>query len=60
MTLEEIYKKGTAAQLWAAWDATQRSHFLIDHYDAFGPDLESDVNKYAQKFSHSSWYRALL
>lgn len=56
MNLEEIYKKGTAKQLWDnGWDVTQRTHFLIDHYDAFGPDLESDVNKYAQKFSHSAW-----
>lgn len=55
MTIEEIYKKGTAKQLWEAWDASQRTHFLIDHYDMFGTEIESDVNKYAQKFSHSSW-----
>lgn len=53
--LEDIYRTGTAKQLWEAWDVAQHSHFLIDHYDMFISELESDVNKYAQKFSHSSY-----
>ena len=55
MALDKIYKEGTAKELWEFWNINERSHFLIDHYDMYSTELESDVNKYAQKFSHSEW-----
>lgn len=54
--IEDLYTKGTAQQLWDdGWDVKQRTHFLIDHYSMLHLQLESDVNKYAQKFSHSAY-----
>lgn len=41
MTIEEIYKKGTAEQLWNAWDPKQRIHFLEDH--------DAIINKMSRK-----------
>lgn len=55
MSLDKIYKEGAAKELWEFWNVQERSHFLIDHYDMYSTELESDVNKYAQKFSHSAW-----
>lgn len=55
MALDKIYKEGAAKELWEFWDVSEHSHFLIDHYDIYSAELESDVSKYAQKFSHSEW-----
>lgn len=51
----EAYQKGTHEDLWNAWEAPERTHFLIDHYDMVTSELESDVTKYGQKFSHAPW-----
>lgn len=55
MALDKIYKQGAAKELWEFWNVSERAHFLIDHYDMYSTELESDVTKYAQKFSHSEW-----
>lgn len=41
MTIEQIYEKGTAEQLWNAWNEKQRINFLQDH--------DAIINKMSKK-----------
>lgn len=49
--LNSIYSSGTSKQLWQAWDAKQRSHFLADHIDMFLTELGKDKNEGIEELS---------
>ena len=48
--LAKIYEKGTAKQLWEAWNPTNRTHFLIDHSGQFFELMGEDYGKSADAF----------
>lgn len=49
--LAQIYKTGTAKQLWEAWTPDNRTHFLMDHavefFELMGDDYTKSSNGFA-------------
>ena len=54
-TLAQIYKTGTAKQLWETWTPENRAHFLMDHAVEFFELMGNDYTKSSNGFSVLSY-----